>query len=274
VVIDRNGTVGGAQQTAVRRDIRSLLPAALIVDDSDRLRRGVRIGLSDVVASARAVPLPVDCGGSLADDADIRDLEYAIVDVETTGGAWARGHRITEFAAVRVDGRGRVLGEYRTLVNPERAIPAWVTALTRITWPMVADAPRFADVAGSIGSVLRGAVFVAHNASFDWGFVGHELARAGAPLTGSTLCTVRLARKVVPEVRSRSLDSLTWFFDIPVADRHRAWGDAIATVELFRRLLVRLDTLEVTRWAELQQLLRRRATRRKRVAGPQPMTEV
>jgi DNA polymerase III subunit epsilon len=253
---------------------RALLPPELTVDASDRARCGIRISLKQPPAVAPAQPAPVDCGGTLRGDECLRSLEYAVVDVETTGGSWGHGHRVTEIAAVRLDGAGRTLAEYRTLVNPERAIPPYITALTSISWEMVSGAPRFAAVAAEVAQVLRGAVFVAHNAPFDWRFVGGELGRAGVPLSGRTLCTVRLARKVVPEVRSRSLDSLTWFFDIPVAARHRAYGDAVATAELFRRLLNRLDSLEVTSWDQLDQLLSRRAPRRKRVASPHGIAEV
>ncbi|MBR9990764.1 MAG: 3'-5' exonuclease [Gemmatimonadetes bacterium] len=203
----------------------------------------------------------------------MRSLEYAIVDVETTGGSWAYGHRITEIAAVRVRGDGTILDEYRSLVNPERPIPPYITALTNISWDMVRDAPRFADVAPDVARVLGGAVFVAHNASFDWRFVTAELQRAGVPMSGRTLCTVRMARKLVPELRSRSLDALIYFFNIPIEGRHRAYGDARATAHLFNLLLDRLDSLEVTRWHELQQLLARRARRRRRQANPHSIPE-
>lgn len=249
------------------------LPLELKVDASDAARRGIRISLDTLAVAAVRRARGVDCAGDLLDDACLRDLEYAVVDVETTGGGWRRGHRITEIAAVRVRGDGTVVDEYRTLVNPERPIPYFISALTSITGEMVRDAPRFADVAPDVARVLRNAVFVAHNAGFDWNFVGAEMDRAGVPLSGSTLCTVRLARKVVPELRSRSLDSLTGFFNIPIEARHRAYGDARATTELFRRLLDRLDDLEVTRWNELQTLLRRRAKRRKRQANPHSITE-
>jgi DNA polymerase III subunit epsilon len=96
---------------------------------------------------------------------------------------------------VRLRGDGTVVDEYRSLVNPQRPIPSFITALTQITWEMVSDAPRFATSPRTWARVLGGAVFVAHNASFDWRFVSAELERAGAPLTGRSLCTVRLARK-------------------------------------------------------------------------------
>jgi len=250
------------------------LPLGLKVDASDAKRRGIRISLDTLAIEAARQAQSVDCAGMLQDDeTPLRELQYAIVDVETTGGGWSRGHRITEIAAVRVRGDGSVVDEFRTLVNPERPIPYFITALTSITGEMVRGAPKFADIAPDVARVLRGAIFVAHNAGFDWNFVGAEMERAGVPLTGSTLCTVRLARRVVPELRSRSLDSLTGFFNIPIEARHRAYGDAYATTELFRRLMTRLDELEVTNWHELQTLLRRRAKKRKRIANPHSMTE-
>ncbi|CAN5793921.1 hypothetical protein BH23GEM9_BH23GEM9_27680 [soil metagenome] len=258
-----------------RVDPRQLLLPGLTVDATDRSKAGIRITLdASALAAITRGRQPVDCAGAMPCDTPIRALEYAIVDVETTGGSFGRGHRITEIAAVRLSGDGRVVDEYRTLVNPERPIPFYITALTSITGQMVADAPRFAEVSGAVAGVLRGAVFVAHNAAFDWRFVSAELDRAGVPLSGRTLCTVRLARKVVPEVRSRSLDSLAFFFNIPNAARHRAYGDAVATAELFRRLLDRLDSLEVTHWQQLEQLLRQRAKRRKRRANPHFVSEI
>lgn len=252
----------------------SLLPPELLVDTSDR-SRGIRISLDEAhaLAGGHRRRTHVDCAGSMLDDTPIRDLEYVVVDVETTGGSWGHGHRITDIAAVRLRGDGTVIDEYRTLVNPERPIPAFISALTNITWDMVRDAPRFADVAPAIARVLGGAVFVAHNASFDWRFVEAELGRAGMPMTGRSLCTVRLARKVVPELRSRSLDALTYFFDIPVNGRHRAYGDAVATAAVLRRLLDRAEDHEVTCWHELQTLLARRARRKKRKANPQPVPD-
>jgi DNA polymerase III subunit epsilon len=256
-------------------DPGALLPPGLVADASDRARMGIRISLKaglPVVTACRDAG-PVDCGGDVCADAPLRSLEFAVVDVETTGGAFERGHRITEIAVLRIRGDGAVVDEYRTLVNPERPIPSFITRLTSITWEMVSGAPRFADVAADVARSIRGAVFVAHNAAFDWRFVGGEFGRAGVPLTGARLCTVRLARKVVPEVRSRSLDSLTCFFDIAIEARHRAHGDAVATAEVFRRLLDRLESRDITRWGELEGLLGQRAPRRKRRANPHSMDE-
>jgi len=252
-----------------RRLDPSVLPAQLTLDFTDAANSGIRIALKDgKLTLQRERPSPVDCRTLIVEDTPLRSLEYAIVDVETTGGSFEYGHRITEIAAVRVRGDGVVVDEFRSLINPERPIPSFITALTNISWDMVKDAPRFRDVACDVARVLSGAVFVAHNAAFDWRFVGAELERAGVPVTGSTLCTVRMARKVVPELRRRSLDALTYFFNIPVHGRHRAYGDAVATTELFRIFMDRLDTMEVTQWNDLQQLLARRAKKRKKQANP------
>src|SRR6185437_12532825 len=175
------------------------------------------------------------------DDSAFRDeleaLSYVVVDVETTGMNAFFGDRVTEIAAVVVRG-GRIAEQFQTLVNPERPIPAMITALTHITPQMVRDAPRFREIAPELLQFLQGHVFVAHNAEFDWRFVSAEVARAtNRQLTGRRLCTVRLARRVLPQLRSRKLDSLAHFYDVTITDRHRAAGDALATAHILLRLL-------------------------------------
>lgn len=167
----------------------------------------------------------------------LESLTYVVVDVETTGGSPWGGDRITEFCAVTITG-GRITDVFETLVNPERSIPAQVSRLTRITWDMVRRAPTIRDVAARIAEVLRGHLFVAHNAAFDWRFVSSELSRyGGQQLMGEKLCTVKLARAVVPNIRRRSLDSLSYFYGIENHARHRAGGDAVATAKVLLRLL-------------------------------------
>lgn len=242
------------------------LPVELVGDASDR-SRGIRLSLR------AAPPLELPAVRETPEDA-LRALEYVVVDVETTGGSPLRGHRITEFAAVRMRGDGEVVEEFSTLVNPQRHIPSYITALTRITPAMVADAPVFAQIAARVRTILHGAVFVAHNAPFDYRFVQTELERTGHALTGRTLCTVRFARRTVPEVTSRSLDALAYFFGLENEARHRAFGDARVTATLLRRLLERAEEQEITRWVELEKLLRRRPRRkRKRRASPHSMEE-
>ena len=202
-------------------------------------------------------------------------LEYVVVDVETTGGGQRNGHRITEIAMVRLDAQGRKLGEFATLINPGRSIPPEITKLTNIDADMVCYAPGFEDVAHEVRALLTGRVFVAHNAGFDWGFIHGELVRTiRKPLLGKRLCTVRLARKVVPEVRRRSLDALSYFFNVPNEARHRAYGDARATALIFRRLLERVWEREIDTWQALDRFVRAPKLKKKRSALPTPIEDV
>jgi DNA polymerase-3 subunit epsilon len=165
------------------------------------------------------------------------ELAFAVVDVETTGGGYREGHRITEVAVVEVQG-GTIVDEWETLVNPGRSIPRPVERITGISTGMVRSAPWFEHVAPELESRLRGRVFVAHNVGFDWRFVSSELAGAGADVPSMPrLCTVRLSRALVPGLRRRNLDALTRHFGIPVHARHRAYGDALATARVLLRLL-------------------------------------
>jgi DNA polymerase-3 subunit epsilon len=205
----------------------------------------------------------------------LRDLEFVVVDVESTGGSPARGDRVTEVAAVRIR-NGELVDCFESLVNPERPIPPSVTALTNITEEMVADAPRFRDLLEPLKQTLRGAVFVAHNVGFDWRFLDSEFRRCGGGrLEGERLCTLRLARRLHPELRRRSLAVLTNHYAIPVESHHRAGDDARATAELFGRFLERLGDEGVDDWAGLQRFLqpprrRKRSGRRKKRNGKGP----
>jgi len=160
------------------------------------------------------------------------ERRYAIVDIETTGGLVKRD-KITEIAIVLHDGE-KVIDQYQTLINPERSIPAFITGLTGITNDMVAGAPLFCEVAKDIVLKTEGAVFVAHNARFDYGFLREEFARLGYAYTRKQLCTVRLSKKMLPQLKSHSLDSLIRHFSLDVDKRHRALDDALATAEVFK----------------------------------------
>jgi DNA polymerase-3 subunit epsilon len=209
----------------------------------------------------------------VADDAPLREMEYAVVDVETTGGSGAFGHRITEVGVVCLRGDGLFLGEVRTLVNPRRPIPAAIRRLTRISQEMVDAAPDFPDIADAVQAALRGRVLVAHNAGFDWRFLHGEFALCRRRLRASArLCTVRMARRLVPEVRSRSLDALSRYFGIPNEARHRAWGDARATAALLVRLIERAEERSAPTLADVRRLLLPREPRsRRRSALPRSM---
>ena len=205
------------------------LALALFTDTAD-VQRGSDGRWS--LVRERAATLPVLVAGPRLDA-----LTYVVVDVETTGGSPGGGDRIVEFGAVTVAG-GQIVDVFETLVNPERPISPHVTRLTRITWDMVRRAPTIRDVASRIAEVLRGHLFVAHNAAFDWRFVSSELSRfGGQQLVGEKLCTVKLARAVVPNIKRRSLGSLSYYYGIENHARHRAGGDALATAKVLIRLL-------------------------------------
>lgn len=160
---------------------------------------------------------------------------YAIVDIETTGGH-ASANGITEIAIFVHDGH-QVLEQFETLVNPGRPIPYYIQSLTGITNEMVEEAPFFEDVAYRVHELLRNNIFIAHNVNFDYSFLHHHLQGCGYELQVKKLCTVRMARKIIPGLPSYSLGKLCRSLDIPLHDRHRAAGDAEATVRLFERLL-------------------------------------
>ncbi|MEZ4917537.1 MAG: exonuclease domain-containing protein [Saprospiraceae bacterium] len=165
---------------------------------------------------------------------------YAIIDVETTGGT-ARYERITEIAIVVHDGE-KIIDQFSTLINPERSIPPNIVRITGITDDMVADAPRFYEVAKQVVELTEGAVFVAHNVQFDYSFIREEFARLGYSFTRKKLCTVRLSRATFPGLRSYSLSNLKKHFGIHADRSHRALDDTLATVELFERILAQQDS--------------------------------
>lgn len=160
---------------------------------------------------------------------------YAIVDIETTGGS-SRIEKITEIAIFQHDGE-KITGEFVTLVNPERNIPYFITNLTGITNEMVENAPRFFEVAKTIIELTEGRTLVAHNARFDYSFIRQEFKSLGYNFRRSLLDTVMLGRKLIPGHRSYSLGNICKDLGIMINGRHRAEGDALATVRLFEMLL-------------------------------------
>jgi len=162
---------------------------------------------------------------------------YAIIDIETTGGS-ARLEKITEVAIYLHDGE-KITGEFVSLVNPERNIPYFITNLTGITNEMVESAPRFFEIAKNIVELTEGRTFVAHNARFDYSFIRQEFKSLGFNYKRNILDTVSLSRKLFPGHRSYSLGNICKDLRISINGRHRAAGDALATVRLFEMLLER-----------------------------------
>lgn len=162
---------------------------------------------------------------------------YAVVDIETTGGKYNE-EGITEIAIYRFDGH-KIVDQFVSLVNPERPIQAFVVSLTGINNQMLRQAPKFYEVAKRIVEITQDAVLVAHNAQFDYRILRTEFDRLGYEFERKSLCTVELSKKLLPGHASYSLGKLVRALGIPLSDRHRAQGDAQATVKLFQLLLDR-----------------------------------
>src|SRR5690554_1129476 len=162
---------------------------------------------------------------------------YAILDIETTGGKYNE-EGITEIAIYRFDGH-EIVDQFSSLINPERPIQPFVVNLTGINNEMLRQAPKFYEVAKRIIEITDDCILVAHNALFDNRILTTEFDRLGYPFEKQTLCTVELAKKLIPDMPSYSLGKLVRALGIPLTDRHRAQGDAKATVSLFKMLLAK-----------------------------------
>jgi len=162
---------------------------------------------------------------------------YAILDIETTGGKYNE-EGITEIAIHKFDGR-KVVDKFISLINPEKEIQPFVVNLTGINNKMLRTAPKFHEVAKRIVEITQDTILVAHNAQFDYRILRTEFRRVGYNYERKTLCTVDLSKRLIPEAESHSLGKLVRSLGLPVSDRHRANGDALATLKLFKLLLAK-----------------------------------
>ncbi|OHU86394.1 hypothetical protein BKN37_26245, partial [Mycobacterium talmoniae] len=215
-----------------------------------------------VTAAAQLSFAELDPDGAPAFETPLRDTTFVVVDLETTGGrasgtATAPPDAITEIGAVKVRG-GTVLGEFATLIDPQRSIPPQITRLTGITTAMVCDAPTIAAVLPTFLEFARDSVLVAHNAGFDVGFLRAATERCGlAWPKPPVLCTVRLARRVLSreEAPSVRLAELARLFRVATEPTHRALDDARATVEVLHALIERVGNQGVHTYTELRSYL-------------------
>lgn len=168
---------------------------------------------------------------------------YAILDIETTGGQFNE-EGITEIAIYKFDGH-EIVDQFISLVNPEKEIQPFVVKLTGINNAMLRSAPKFYEVAKRIIEITEGCILVAHNTSFDYRILRTEFNRLGYDFVKPTLCTVELSKKLIPDQPSYSLGKLVRALGIPMSDRHRASGDALATVKLFKMLLAKDTEKEI-----------------------------
>jgi DNA polymerase III epsilon subunit family exonuclease len=184
------------------------------------------------------------------DSSLLAETEFVVLDVEAVHDRKIPA-RIIEVGAYRVRG-GEILDEFQTLINAETAVPRFVTGLTGISNDMLTTAPKFADVIGAWLEFIGDAVLVAHNSSFDLPLLNREIARVypGYRLNNCDLCTVDLARRLVPQIESYKLDSLAAYFGFEIPRRHRAADDALATARVFLRLLNELAINGITTLSE------------------------
>ena len=160
---------------------------------------------------------------------------YAILDIETTGGKYDE-EGITEIAIYQFDGH-TITDQFISLINPERPIQDYVTKLTGINNKMLRNAPKFYEIAKRIVEITEGCIIVGHNAAFDYRILQTEFRRLGYEYIKTTLCTVELSQQLIPDKESYSLGKLVRSLGIPMSERHRASGDAMATLNLFKYLL-------------------------------------
>lgn len=162
-------------------------------------------------------------------------MNYAIVDIETTG-LYHQDHGITEIAVVHFDGEKAELA-FHSLVNPGRSIPGHISHLTGLRNANVENAPYFNEILEPLAHALQDRVFVAHNVNFDYNFLRAAFKSVGLPFNYQRLCTMRMARKLLPELHSHRLETVTAALKIDNSDSHRAAGDALATADLFKKLI-------------------------------------
>lgn len=168
---------------------------------------------------------------------------FSVIDIETTGGN-ATQNKIIEIAVVLHDGIN-VLKKWESLINPETYIPAGITELTGITQSMVADAPKFHEIARELIEITENTVFVAHNVRFDYSFIRSAFNELGYTFSRKQLCTIQLSRKIFPGLPSYGLSSISENLHLPNPDRHRAMGDAITTAKLLEKIFLDAKASEV-----------------------------
>ena len=209
--------------------------------------------VADLIQNDPRFVVEADHLRAVNDQRDLQSLseaEFVVLDVEAVHDRKTPA-RIIEIGAYRVRG-GEILDEFQTLVNAETNVPRFVTGLTGITTDMLTTAPKFAEIVEAWLSFIGDAVLVAHNSSFDLPLLNREIARVfpGYRLSNCDLCTVDLARRLVPQLESHKLDSLAAYFGFEIPRRHRAGDDALATARVFVRLLNDLSSNGISTLSE------------------------
>ena len=195
----------------------------------------------------------------------LSSVEFVVVDVEAIAGK-SIPTRIIEIGACRV-AHGEIVAEFETLVNPELPLPPFISTLTGITQEMLATAPQFSAIAEDWLNFAGDAVLAAHNSDFDVTLLNQEIARVflGCRMRNAELCTVQLARRVMPDLQKHHLDALARHFGFQITERHRAAGDARATARVLLRLIDELAISGVTTLAEARKFRARRQSAQPRL---------
>jgi DNA polymerase III subunit epsilon len=246
VEVVRQDAVASTTDTAAVPEDLAKLPPAGPPPGLATLALGLTKPLQDLTRLAQE-------SAKLPRDLDKLPQDLVFVDLETTGGN-AACHRITEVGIVRMQ-NGQIVEEWSSLVNPECRIPSYIEGFTGITNEMVADAPRFADIAGLVleklqsptlsrqlpklpahSPMLAAPIFVAHNARFDYSFLRTEFRRLDMHFSAKVLCTVKLSRRLFPEFPRHSLDAVMERHQLTCTARHRALGDARVLGEFWHKL--------------------------------------
>jgi DNA polymerase III epsilon subunit family exonuclease len=197
----------------------------------------------------------------------ISEANFIVIDVETTG-ANAFANRITDISCVTVN-NFEIVDTYSTLVNPHQRIPPYIQRMTGIKDAMVKNAPESKNVFGEVSKLLseENTIFVAHNANFDWNFVLEAIRRAGIPFASiPIICTLKIGRKILPSKIKKNVGDLAKYFNIPIANRHRAFDDAFATANFFiEMLLILQDRYDITTIEELLDFQDRKTVAQKNI---------
>ncbi|MBX3287836.1 MAG: 3'-5' exoribonuclease [Acidobacteria bacterium] len=242
-------------------------PAVKVVDRVMRIRKPdptlAKRLVADLVERDTRLALHQDEVVYIEQDRDsisFSDAEFVVIDLETTG-AKAPPCRVTEIGAYSIK-KGTIADEFRTLVNPEAPIPPFITALTGINDEMVRDAPRFGDIADDLLGFIGDAVVVAHNAQFDMGFLDHEIGRVYEDyrLGNPTLCTVKLSRRLLPQIENHKLNTVARHYSIDLVNHHRASDDAKATAEIFLHFIEEMSGIGIYDIGGANQLSRKKLT--------------
>src|SRR3989338_2495377 len=161
---------------------------------------------------------------------------FTVIDIETTGLSKSYD-QITEIAAAKIR-NNQIVDRYQTLVNPQVHIPSFITRLTGINNAMVKDAPTIKTALPSFQEFLADDIFVAHNATFDYGFLDHNFKRYhNSNLLNTRLCTRKLAHRLFPQLPRKRLQDLCEHLHIRNSQAHRAMGDVLATSKVFTTML-------------------------------------